>query len=270
MFHSRPTVIFTAGLGDVIRRIYKTDSFHYLTKTSQATPVIVASHNPYATEIFRYHRNAKNFILYDLGHKFEEFFQAGLRGPELTQAIMNFAGFEMSSQVLGNREGYLPKFDAPDDVKSEGHVVFCPFAGGGPRTFSQPFMHELVERLWRLPHQVYVITRSFPRSHQNGKTIHGEEDAGLLEGGNIKVLDNLTVPASLNLIRTCRAYVGSWSSLHQAAWFENKPVAVFYPPNWTDVTRRTGYAFGLGRVDCFHADYTGVDFDRFEEWLASC
>ncbi|HYF35006.1 MAG TPA: hypothetical protein VD994_06910 [Prosthecobacter sp.] len=261
------TALFSAGLGDVIRRIYTSHSYQFISEVKDRIPVIVASHNPFSIEIFRHHRNARNFLLLDLGHKYDEFLRAGLKGPEITRAIMDFAGYDTASQVLGSRGDYQPLFDAPDRLPSEGHIVFCPFSGGGPRTFTQPFMHRVAECLWRSPCQIYVVTRSFPRNRQDGKNIHAEEDARMLEGGNIKVLDNLTVPASLDLIRNSRAYVGSWSSLHQAAWFENKPVAVFYPKDWTDVKRRTGYAFGLDRDNCFHSDYESVDFTKFEGWL---
>lgn len=84
----------------------------------------------------------------------------------------------------------------------------------------------------------------------------------------IQVLDSLTVPASLNLVRNASAYVGSWSALQQAAWFENKPVAVFYPVNWGDVTKRTGYAFGLDRLDCFRSDFPSLNLLAFERWVS--
>ena len=81
------------------------------------------------------------------------------------------------------------------------------------------------------------------------------------------MLDSLTVPATLNLVKSCRAYVGSWSSLQQAAWFENKPVAVFYPPNYLDVRKQTGYAFGMDRQDTFGREYAQVDEDELKAFL---
>jgi hypothetical protein len=257
--------IFGAGLGDVIRVIHLNASYQ---RISTPVNVVLASHNPFAIEIFRHHRNASNFILYELGHKYIEFLRAGLKGAEITRALMDFAGLPMESLIGGASDGSLPFFDAPDDIPSEGHVVFCPFAGSvGARTFTLNFTEKLVKVLRRLPVPVYIVTRSFPRSEPNGKIIHAGEDARMFAGGNIQIVDNLTVPASINLVRNASAYVGSWSSLHQAAWFENKPVAVFYPVNWGDVTKRTGYAFGLDRSDCYHSDFDSLDLGRFERWL---
>jgi hypothetical protein len=187
----------------------------------------------------------------------------------MTQALLDFVGLPEDSLIRGKASStWHPYFDAPDDIQSTGHIVLCPFAGSTDgRTFSELLIRQLLERLWLLPLDVYIVTRSFPRARASGKLIHTTEDARLFEGGNVRVLDGLTVPASLNLIRSCKAFIGSWSSLLQAAWFESKPVAAFYPPNWVDVTKRTGYAFGLDRDNCFHADFRLIDFDRFDEWL---
>ena len=50
--------------------------------------------------------------------------------------LLEFAGLTREALVHGKAEGHVPVFDAPDDVRSEGHVVFCPFAGGGGRLSS--------------------------------------------------------------------------------------------------------------------------------------
>jgi hypothetical protein len=125
----------------------------------------------------------------------------------------------------------------------------------------------IVRELRGLSCRVFIVTRSFPRKGARGRTIHGDEDARRFAGGNITVLEHLSVPATLNLIKTCGAYVGSWSSLQQAAWFEEKPVAVFYPPNWCDVEKSTAYAFGLDRENTWHSDWKAADLDSFTAWL---
>lgn len=260
--------LFAAGLGDVIRSIYLNASYGVLSAATQPTPIIMASHNPFAIEIFRYHRNAKNFILYDLAHKFEEFFHAGLRGIDINRALCGFAGVDHAKLIRGNADGHVPVFDAPDEAESTGHIVFQPFAGNAPyRSLPPELIEKTTQVLRKLPYQVFIITRSYIRPGAKGKVIHANEDARSLEGGNITVLDSLTVPATLNLIKTCRAYVGSWSSLQQAAWFENKPVAVFYPENYVDVQKQTGYAFGMNRENTFGREYPKVDAAELDAFL---
>ncbi len=260
--------LFAAGLGDVIRVCYQNAGYRVLSETTQPVPVIMASHNPFSIEIFRHHRNAKNFILYDLAHKYVEFFNAGLRAADISRALCTFAGVDYAQLIRGPANGHIPVFDAPDDVASEGHIVFQPFAGNAShRSLPPELIEKTVQVLRQLPCRVFVVTRSYFRPGMKGKTIHSVEDAHSVEGDNITVLDSLTVPATLNLIKSSRAYVGSWSSLQQAAWFENKPVAVLYPENHHDVTQPTDYAFGMNRDNTLGREYSKVDASELAEFL---
>jgi hypothetical protein len=260
--------LFAAGLGDVIRTCYLNAAYRVLCETTQPVPIILASHNPFAVEIFRHHRNAKYFILYDLAHKFEEFFNAGLRGVDINRALCDFAGVDHAELIRGSSDGHSPVFDAPDEVDSQGHIVFQPFAGNASyRSLPPELIEKTVQVLRQLPCQVFVVTRSYVRPGLKEKTIHAVEDARSLEGGNITVLDSLTVPATLNLIKSSRAYVGSWSSLQQAAWLENKPVAVFYPVNYIAMQKHSAYSFGMGRENTMGCEYPQVDAALLEAFL---
>jgi hypothetical protein len=261
--------LFAAGLGDVIRKIYLTRSYQILSETKEPVKVLCASHNPFASEIFRFHRNASNFIIYELGHKYDEFLRKGLRALELDKAICEFAGVKWEDLITGRGAGYVPQFDAPDTIDSTGHVIFQPFSGSlVSRTFSEKTVEQVAGVLRQFPCKVYLITRSFVRIGVSGRLAHAEENARKFEGGNITVLDHLSVPATLNLVKSCSAFVGSWSSLQQAAWFENKPVGVVYPNDWCDVVNRSDYAFGLERPDCFHTNFNSLDPEKLKTWLA--
>lgn len=262
--------IFGAGLGDVIRMLYKNKSYQYVCDTKIHVPIVVCSHNPFTIEIFKFHRNASNFILYDLAHKYDEFLAKGLRGPDINKAICQFAGLDYGKLVTGDVVGYKPTFDAPDNIESSGHIVFQPFAGNANyRSLPPKLMEEIIEVLRSLPYTVYIVTRSYIRfaGGSGDKAMHANEDARHFAGGNIIVRDDLSVPAALNLIKTSAAYIGSWSSLQQAAWFEDKPVAVLYPEKYHDVEKRTGYAFGLDRENCFHSEFNKVDLGKLKEWI---
>jgi hypothetical protein len=265
----RKFALFSAGLGDAIRVIYKTDAYRQLCEATEPTPVIVATHNPFTSEIFRFHRNAKNFVIYDLGHKYQELFDAGVRGAEVNSRVCEFAGLDYADMIRGAaRPDFVPPFDAPDDVGSDGHLVLFPFAGSaGSRTWSPEFTARVVDVLRRQPRRVYLVARSFVRREAGGRLIHADEDARRFAGGNVTVLENLSVPATLNLVRRSAGYIGAWSSMQQAAWFDRRPVAVFYPKDYGCVVRRDDYAFGLDWPDCYHADYGAFDPRAFEAWL---
>jgi Glycosyltransferase sugar-binding region containing DXD motif len=264
----RLTHYFSAGLGDVIRNIYLHGCYESLSNATTPTAVVVASHNLFSIEIFRHHRNARNFLLYDLGHKYQEFLDAGMRGVEIVRAMEAFTGLPLEeSRRTRPSQGYKPVFDAPDNIDSSGHIVFAPFAGGGSRNFSRDLIGQMLTVLRQLPVTVFLVCRSYRRTDAKGRVIHDGEDAGCYAGGNVVVLDNLSVPATLNLVRNASAFVGSWSSLLQAAWFEERPAATFYPPQWAEVTNGSGYAFGVSRADCFHCDYVQFDAGALQTWL---
>ncbi len=260
--------LFSAGLGDVIRACYQNAAYRVLSEATQPLPVLMASHNPFAIEIFRHHRNTKNFILYDLTHKFDEFLNAGLRGPDISRALCDFAGVDYAKLIRGNANGHVPVFDAPDDIASTGHIVFQPFAGNASfRSLPPALIEQTVQVLRKLPCAVYIVTRSYLRPGVRGKVIHAVEDARCFEGGNVTVLEHLTTPAALNLIKSCRAYVGSFSSLQQAAWLENKPVAVLYPENFREVRQRSAYAFGMDRENTLGREFPQVNAAELEAFL---
>jgi len=258
--------LFSAGLGDVIRACYLTGGYRVLCETTRPIPVVVASHNPFSIEIFRHHRNARNFILYDLGHKYLEFLEAGLRGPEISRALCDFAGVDYAGIIRGSAAGHVPVFDAPDNIPSAGHVVFQPYAGVPERTLPGDLIEKTLGVLRKLPYPVFIVTRSYPRTG-GGRLVHSKEDARAFAGGNVSVLENLSTPATLNLVKSCRAYVGCWSSLQQAAWFERKPVAVFYPANYVDVRNKTDYAFGMDRENTLGREFQQMDAEELTAFL---
>lgn len=261
--------LFSAGLGDVIRVMYQSNHYKYICEATEPVHVIVASHNPFTMEIFKFHRNAHNFILYDLGHKYEECIRSEVFGTDITNTLYGFIGASRANFIHGKcNADFKPIFDAPDNIDSKGHIIFQPYAGNyDARTFKPEFIEKIISVLRKQKKTVYILTRSYIRKGMSGKVVHSEENAKQYEGGNIVVLDNLSVPAALNLVKNSSAYVGAWSSMQQIAWFENKPVAVFYQPNNIDVVNRTGYAFGLDRPDCLHSDYPSFDAAQFELWI---
>lgn len=265
-------VIFTAGLGDVIRTCYLTRSLQHLEEAASPVPVVVASHNPFSMELFRFHRNATQFVLYDLGHKYQELLGQKLTAREINEELCRFAGVDHASLVRGPAgPGFRPTFDAPDELGSAGHIIFQPFAGNNSyRGLPAGLMERIVLVLREQPCPVFLITRSYLRGTAGAGALHGEEDARQWADGNITVLDSLSTPATLNLVKSCRALVGSFSSLVQAAWFEDKPVATFYPADCRDACGDppSPYAFGMKRADCLGRTFSEADMNELRRFLS--
>jgi hypothetical protein len=263
-----PFVYFTGGLGDIIRTIYMTKSYQFISETKKQTIIIIASHNPYVVELFKFHKNAKNFIIIDLSHKYLEYLYQGLKGPQITHRLCFFLKLNprQAKRGIANQTS-VPEFYAPDEILSKNHVIFQPYSGLKGKDFPKDAMMKIFNLIKNTQLHIYVVGRDYIRLNKKGEHIHSAEDFSFFEGKNVTVIKNLSIPATLNLVRNAKLFLGTWSSLQQAAWFENKPVAVFYPPKYECVTQPSEYAFGLNRQDCFHSDFNTIHYENLEKWL---
>ncbi len=227
---------FYGGLGDVILRSYETRFWHFLEGADQRVAVVVCSVNPFTSELFRWHANRSRIVLYELSHLFDDFSRRGLSGKDFHEAIANFAGltwpFDWGHYKVPPPGDWKPTFHAPDYLDDSGHIVFHPFAGLKHRSLSRDSLRTSIRFLGEMPCTVYVPSRDFVRFHA-GRAGHGAEslpDMALPD--NFVVLKNLSVPATLNLIRNAMGFVGTHSSLVLAAAKEGVPSLVLYPESF--------------------------------------
>src|SRR6056297_306290 len=233
--HSPPSVWFPfyGGLGDIVLRIYQTRFWYFLENTDCRAGVAVASVNPFATELFRWHINRSKLVIFDLANAVEHFSGRGFSGTELHEAVAKFAGLEWPLDWKEYKSspppGWQPTYFAPDYLDDSGHFVFHPFSGLKSRSLSADRLEETVRCLGELPCTVYIPSRDFIRL-EGGRTAHQAETLPeMFIPDNVVFLKNLSVPATLNLIRNARGFVGTHSSLILAAAHENIPSLSLYP-----------------------------------------
>jgi len=264
---------FYGGLGDILLRCYQTRFWHCLETVGDRVGVVVASVNPYATELFRWHINRRNIVLFDLGHAAEEFESQGLKGADRHEALARFAGLSWPGKYADFRgappAGWRPKFFAPDYLDDRGHVVFHPFAGLEQRALTAGQIKTVLEVLGTLPCRVYVPSRDYIR-FRAGRAAHGVEEFPdtLKLPENVVVLKNLSVPATINLIRNATAFVGAHSSLVLAAVLEGVRSLAFYPTFLADeFAEPRGYAFYAAFEHVTALPFPEVESKAVESWL---
>ncbi len=264
---------FYGGLGDILLRCYQTRFWHCLEAAGGRVGVVVASVNPYATELFRWHINRRNIVLFDLGHALTEFESQGVKGADLHEALARFAGLSWPGKYndfLGPPPvDWQPKFFAPDYLDERGHVVFHPFAGLEHRTLTAAQVKSVLAVLGKLPCKVYVPSRDFIRL-RSGSAAHGAEDFpdDLELPDNVVVLKNLSVPATINLIRNAVAFVGAHSSLVLAAACEGVRSLALYPAFLAEeFAARRGYAFYAAFEHMTALSFPEVDATAVETWI---
>ncbi len=255
-----PTVEFGGGLGDVILSIYRRDAMEVLDAATRPHNVLVVSNNPHAMELFRWHPNNGQFVLFDLHHKCLEL-QAH-KPDDVIGRIYQFLDLPLSLRTGRQPATRRPVFHSVDAIASAGHLVFQPYAGSAGRWLPAGLIENLLQAFSRLDRTVYVITRSYIRldGPVSRRTVHPREAFPFDLPHNVIHLDSLSVPATLQLIRDSAGFLGAHSSMVLAAWEEAKPTAVFYNRGNVDfVNPGQGYSFGAKRPDCYHSDFENAD-----------
>lgn len=266
-------VFFAAGLGDFIRVCYKTDSYSLLSETREMVTVVLALHNPYASECFAHHPNRQFIRVVDLPGQFEHLRSSGMRGAELHHALMRVAGVE-PVDIVSRNVASQPEFFATDEVASEAHIIIQPFASGAGRTIPETLLISIVRECARTGRPVHIVSRSYCKRDEKGKLTHGAENLPPQVARNPSVVwhRNLSVPATINLVKNSALFVGSHSAMLQAAWFENKPAHVLYPKGqteWAPDRIGTGYTFGANFDNTVHQDFKDFRIERLIEQLNS-
>ncbi len=149
------------------------------------------------------------------------------------------------------------------DVAAKDVIVVQPSAGSNNRSLPLSILRPVVSECLRTGREVHLVTRSYPRWFE-GRRMHDEEtipdDIALNPG--VVWHRNLSVPATLNLVKNCGFFAGCHSSLLQAAWFEGKPVFALYPSNqvdWQPEKLGSGYSFGAAFPQTRHQSFEKFD-----------
>lgn len=264
-------VFFAAGLGDFIRVCYKTNSYALLSETEEMIAVVLALHNPYAAECFAHHPNRRFLRVIDLPGHFEFLRGSGMKGKELHHALMRAAGVE-PDDVIAEPIPSKPIFHAVDDVRSNGHIFIQPFASGANRNVPMPMLMKILSVCARTGREVHIVTRSYTKRNEKGQITHSAEELApeIARHHSVVWHRNLSVPATINLVKSASLFVGSHSAMLQAAWLEGKPAHVLYPKGqveWTPERVGTGYTFGANFENTVHQNFTEFRIERLENQL---
>lgn len=263
---------FYGGLGDILLRCYQTRFWYELENTEERVGVVVASVNPYATELFRWHINRQHIVLYDLAHILDHFSGKGIRGGDLHRELATFAGLGWPGKYEDFRDsppaGWRPTFFCPDYLDDSDYIVFHPFAGLKNRTLPREDLIETIGALGESGAKVYISSRDFIR-FSSGRSLHDPETLPDIEiPENVVLLNNLSVPATLNLVRNARAFVGVQSSLILAAALEGISSLALYPERLAnDFSSNSGYAFYNAFEHVRSISFPEVCRESIGEWL---
>jgi len=245
---------FSGGLGDVISQIYNSKQYtalEHLPPTQKAM-VILMSHNPHVKELFHWHPNAAQFDIRDVG------FWWPLDDPH-KRSLHRLPPAQPFHIV---RQMHVTFFPSPEDLKILSTLGPTPYlvinAGAGTVDRNLPMQVcedalELIAGEGFRQDSLRAIAVGSTYSLGNRKEPR-LPDSPLLTN----LVDRLSVPGTIELIRKCVGVLCCFSAMCLAAWYLNKPVFLTYPQH---VKRKefdrpaNHYTFGRSRPTTMHMDF---------------
>lgn len=258
---------YMGGLGDVILRLGSSPWYASLDRLApnERAAVVLMCHNPNVAQLFEWHPKISQIEVYDFGfgghaaHPWED--------PVWRAAHQMPAKDPCPPPHDGSQINFYP---APSEVPviagfaSDSFIVVCPTAGSVERTFPVHVADEIVDIAISSGFPVVEIGASYYLSRQHGPL---RPRAGLCS-----LVDKLSVPGTIELIRKARGLVTAHSFTCLAAWQLRKPVFLLYP-KWTrDVFDKhgvIGYFFGANDPGTVHAEFSAYNRDLFRAWVQS-
>ena len=222
-----------AGLGDVARRFYLTDTYERLASLEEPTFILCFSHNPSAMDFFRFHPNHRNLVTCDLGHIYLSLqSDPSFDNRELNRKLFSLCGFTPEQDLSRRREPKpIGHFHAPDSLGNiTGHVVLHPFGRGWGDW--PPATCELVKTALRaVPASVGIFVVSADYTSPEGRR---KTETFSCDLPNVTVLKNLSGPATFSLVASASRFIGTGSALAQVAAFERIPSVILHPQRCSD------------------------------------
>jgi hypothetical protein len=240
-------VEFFGGLGDILMQVLSLNRYRQLEsmQPDDTAFVLVSTVNPFADELFKWHRHADKMTVRLLPHWRPEQDADNRQRYGLPKA-------EMTDITTRNPVVFYP---SPEDEVllasiPKPYIVLSPSAGGSARNIPDALSKKIVELA--TGYTVVQVGRNY--RHQNPKELHKEP----VVPGTMSLVDKLSVPGTCKLIDGAAGVVCTHSAICLYAWRKGKPTLLLYPKFVYDkhlagqTNLERGYMFGATRPDCIH------------------
>ena len=262
-----PYIEFGGGLGDIINQMFRTTNYRYFETITERTMALLICHNPYATEIFKYHPK-KDLIevrLEPWSHPREA--ETKIRKPLCSE------GYFRRKPLMRQNVG-IKIYSSLEDKKLlesiEGkYAVIQPYAGTRERDVPAGIINTTSKYLAdKYNLKSVIIGRSYIRERAN----HSEEIGAIFDSNEnvINMIDTLTVPGTIEAVSNCALFFGSHSSMNIAAWHYKKPCVVLYDEETRKrhFQRTDEWSFGKDFKDTRHGFFGEFSVKMIDEVLS--
>lgn len=260
------------GLGDIFNWLFMHDTYASLESIPPDEKVVVSltCGNPGAQELFRWHPKAAQMEVYNFG-----FLMPDDYAP--VHKKHNFPSLTPSKYFLQENLKFYPgPSDQPilQDLQTKPYIVLNVAAGHPGRSMPENVFNNILTAMMTYAKEKYglnvvAVGRTY-NNHSDPKHNHVEPK---LEprAGLIDLVDKVTVPATLEIIRRSVGIVCCFSAVCLASWYMKKPTLLLYPKDVGDtqinVGQKSPYTFGKNLPTTMHTDFNSYNRTILEKFL---
>lgn len=248
------------GLGDIFNWLFMHDAyanFDILSPDEKVTIALTCG-NPGAQELFKWHPKAAQIEVHNFGFLM----------PDGYAIVEKKHNFPKNTPTKYGPQKNLKFYPAPSDrdilnsLESVPYVVLNIAAGHPDRSIPGPVYNSVIETIttYQREHsglKVVLVGRIYD-NHDRPEHNHREPIVGPKEG-LINLIDKVTVPATLEIIRRSVGVVCCHSAVCLASWYLKKPTFLLYPKEWGDTQinnpQSSPYKFGKDFKTTRHIDF---------------
>ncbi len=253
-------VEFGAGLGDVVTLMYTSARYNSLESIGpeERVTIVLMSHNPFAHELFKWHRNAARMEVRDLGFWW----------PKEDAEKRAFHKLPSAQPFVYEVQKSCRFYPSPEDLATlsyleslGGYVVVSASAGGTDRNIPAETCERAIDVFLEAGYPVVVTGRTYGDIRKE-VPIRPRADV-------INLIDCLSVPGTAMALEQASGVFCSHSAMCLLAWHMKRPVFLLYPE---DVRRRDfhsvhQYTIGKDFPTTMHMEFSEFSDEKAKRFV---
>lgn len=253
------------GLGDAFIALHESVAYEILDElgVDDRARIIINSHNPFVSEIFKWHPKAKKIDLVIAKQFFPDYFDPAKREE---------AGLPATSPIACEPRTRAPItfYPSPEDkavlstaIPKGPFLAAALSASGTDRNLPPAMVNTALAAANRMGIPVVLLGRNYVCAFHDKQEIQPSGD------GLIDLIDRLSVPGTVEVVKRATAVLSCHSCLLLAAWYERKPAFAAYPLFYaeSDFWRPSPFSFGKDYPESEHMLFEDYKPQRFAAFL---
>lgn len=256
---------FGGGLGDILNGVFLTDQYVNLDSLQlhERAKVCVASHNPFAKELFLWHPKRDRIDLMDVGY--------WLPGDDEKNRARLGLPTNRHVTLRPNPHPNVTFYPSPEDLPKIHHtkelgkyIVFSTVAGEPFRDIPLSLAEAAINLCIEAGFKVILVGRNYDRF---GRKEHRFSP----RNGLVDMIDLLTVPGTAALLVGSSGVFCCFSSIAILAWGLRKRTMLLYPPETTKAyigPISNPWTWGIFFETTVHMEFSDYTPGHLSRWIS--